>query len=73
MEMQTVVTLLTITVILLSVVIVTLLAIMIAVFVKIKRVMTSLDRVSRNVADATEWLTPARLFREFTQAFRRSK
>lgn len=71
MEMQTIVVLLTITVVLLSIVIVSLLAVAIAVLVKVRKIARSLERITTNVASATDWLTPAKVFSEAIKLFRK--
>ena len=71
MEMQTIVTLLTITVVVLSLVVVTLLAIAIAVLVKVRKIAQSVERVTANVATATEWLAPTKVLNEIVKLFRK--
>lgn len=69
MNSDLIITLLTITVILLSAVIIGLLAAVIAVLMKIRKVADKLNLVLANVAKATEWFSPAKLFDEARRAF----
>jgi uncharacterized protein YoxC len=71
METQTIITLLTIAVILLSTVMVALLAIVIVVLVKLQKIAQNLDNVMKNVAAASEWLTPAKVFGQIINLFRK--
>lgn len=73
MEAQTVITLLTITVVLLSVVIITLLVLAIWVLVKIKSIAQKADNITSNLVAATDWLVPSRVFRELAKVFRKNK
>ena len=73
MDDQTIVILLTIIVALLSLVIVTLLALAIVVLIKLKQIAKRADKVTNNLAAATEWLVPAKLFREAGRIFRNNK
>lgn len=68
---ETLIVLLTIAVILLSIVIVSLLTITILVLVKLRKIAQNIDRISNNVASASDWLSPAKLFGELARAFRR--
>lgn len=70
-DMTTAITLLTVTVILLSVVIVALLVTLIVVLVKVNRAVNTVNAVGRNIASATEWLSPVKIFQEAAKAFRR--
>jgi hypothetical protein len=71
MDAQIIITLLTITVILLSVVIVALLVLAIVVLVKLKQLAKRADKVTNNLAAATEWMVPAKLFYEARRIFRK--
>jgi hypothetical protein len=67
----TIITLLTIAVILLSIVIIALLAAVVMVVVKVNRIAKSLDDITSNVASATAWLSPMKLFSEAAKIFRK--
>lgn len=71
MDINVLVTLLTITVILLSIVIIGLLVTVIAVLVKVRQVAERLDVVLRNVASASEWLAPAKVISHISRIFRK--
>jgi hypothetical protein len=71
MESQTIITLLTITVILLSTVMVALLGIVIVVLVKLQKIAQNLDNVLKNVATASEWLTPTKVLGQIINLFRK--
>jgi hypothetical protein len=61
MDINVLVTLLTIAVVLLSAVIITMLVIAIALLVKVRRIAKSADAVMQNIASATEWIAPAKI------------
>ena len=71
MDMNLVVTLLTITVILLSIVIVALLVAMTVILVKVQRVIKSIDAITQNGASATEWLSPVTVLSHIAKLFRK--
>ena len=73
MEMQTIITLLTIVVILLSLVIVALLAVMIAVLIKVRKLAKNINRVTNKEDTATEWLAPAKIFSQASRMFKHRK
>lgn len=73
MEYQTIITLLTITVILLSVVIITLLVIAISTLIKLRRVTRNVDQIISNLAAASEWLIPGKLISEIMKLFNKNK
>lgn len=68
-DMQTVMVLLSIIVGLLSAVILVLLAVMIALLVKIRQVAKRIDTVTAGLARATEWFSPAKVFKEIAGLF----
>lgn len=70
MEMQTAITLLTITVSLLSGIIIVLLAVVIAILLKLRKLAAKLDIVLQNVAQASEWLVPAKVFGQIVNLFK---
>jgi len=70
-DMQTVIILLSVIVGLLSVVILALLAAVIALLVKLRQVARRVDTVTANLAMATEWLSPKKVFREISNLFSR--
>ena len=82
MDINLVITLLTVTVIILSVVIVAMLVVMTLVLVKIQRIVRSVDEithnvavsvdtVTRNVVSASEWLSPVTLITHIAKLFRK--
>jgi hypothetical protein len=44
---------------------------MIAVLVKLRQVASNLDRITNNVASATDWLAPAKVVGEIAKLFRK--
>ncbi len=70
MDLNLLVTLLTITVVLLSLVIITLLVIGIMVMVKVKRLVRHIDAVVHNVAEASEWLAPSKVIGHIVRLFK---
>lgn len=72
MDSNLIVGLLTAAVILLSIVILALLAVIIVVLLKVKKIMNNVHQISGNVASMTAWLTPAKLFGQARDLFRRS-
>lgn len=73
MDMNLVITLLTISVILLSVVIIALLAAVTLVIIKVNHIAKSVDQITSNIASATAWANPVKLFTEVFTAFRKNK
>jgi hypothetical protein len=71
MDNSTIITLLTIAVVLLSVVIIVVIVIAIVLLVKVKKLITDIQHIARNVAVITEWLTPTKLFGEIFKLIRR--
>lgn len=71
MEMQTIVVLLTITVILLSFAILTLLGTVIALLIKVRKIAESIEQVTVNVVSATEWLSVTKVIGEVAKLFRK--
>lgn len=71
METQTAITLLTIIVSLLSGIMILVLAAIIAILLKIRKLATNLDTVLQNVAQASEWLVPAKAFSQIVNLFRK--
>jgi hypothetical protein len=69
-DTNVVITLLTITVVLLSLVIVALLAIATVVLVKINRVLRSIEAITQNIASASDWLSPVKMFHHISKLFR---
>ncbi len=68
-DMQTVIVLLSIIVTILSIMVVVLLALAIVLLVKIRKIASTVDTVTTNIARATEWLSPAKVFKEISQLF----
>lgn len=71
MDSTVLVTLLSIAVILLSVVIVALLVVMTLVLVKVRRIAKSVDAITGNLVQATEWLTPTKVISQAIKLFRK--
>lgn len=71
MDIQVAITLLTICVVLLSVVILGLLITVIALLVQLRRVAQRVDHITTNVAAATDWLVPSKIFSEVARLFRK--
>lgn len=69
-DMQTVIILLSVIVGLLSFVILAMLVAMIALLVKLNRFAQRVDTVTANVARASEWLSPTKVFSEVKNLFR---
>lgn len=70
-QMQTAIILLSVLVGLLSVVIVALMAVVIALLIKIRNIAKTVDTVTANMARATEWLSPTKVFGEIGKLFRK--
>lgn len=70
-DLDAVVTLLTILVVMLTVITITVLTILIVVLIKIKQVANNVGTTAQNVAAATEWLRPAKLFAELSTVLRK--
>lgn len=73
METATAISLLTINVVVLSVVILALLIIVIVLVIKLNKLVSNMQQVSENVAKATEWLSPVKIFSEAGNLFRSLK
>lgn len=71
MDMDLIVTLLTITVIMLAVVIIGLIITVIIVLVKVRQLTKKANVVLANTAKATEWLSPAKVFQTAVNVFRK--
>lgn len=71
MDVDVLVTLLSVAVILQSVVIVALLVIMTLVLVKVHRIAKNMDAIMGNLAHATEWLTPTKVIAQVAKLFRK--
>lgn len=68
-DMQTVIVLLSIIVTILSVMVIALLGVMIALLIKTRRIIQRVDDVTANIAKATEWLSPTKMFGEIMRLF----
>jgi hypothetical protein len=71
METETVITLLTIAVSLLSGVVLVMLAIIVAILLKLRKLAQSLESTLQNVAQASEWLVPAKVIGQVINLFRK--
>lgn len=71
MEMQTIITLLTITVMLLSIVMIVLLGAVIAILFKLQTTLRQIEIILQNVATASEWVAPAKAINQIVKLFRR--
>ena len=69
-DMQTVIILLSVIVGLLSFVILVMLIAMISLLIKLNRFARRVDAVTANVARASEWLSPTKVFSEVKNLFR---
>lgn len=69
-DMQTVIILLSVITGLLSIMILALLGALIALLIKLRQLAARVDAVTTNIAKATEWLSPTKVFREVAQLFR---
>lgn len=70
-DAQTIIVLLTIIAALLSIVILVLLGTVISLLIRINAIMKKIDKITMNVASATDWLSPAKVFSEITKLFRK--
>ncbi|MBM3210549.1 hypothetical protein FJZ39_04405 [Candidatus Saccharibacteria bacterium] len=70
MDLNVVLVLLTIIVAILSLVIVALLAILIVVLMKVRKAAANVDKLANNLASATTWLVPGKIFSEASRAFK---
>lgn len=70
-DMQTVIILMTIVIIIHSVTIIVLFGVIIALLTKLKRLVNHAEATVSNIAQATEWLSPVKLFTEVVQLFRK--
>lgn len=68
-DMQTAIILLSIIVGLLSVVIVALLGVAIALLLKLRQIAKRVDTITTNVARASEWFSPTKVFSEIGKLF----
>ena len=66
-----IISLLTICVVLLSVVVVARMVVMITLVVKLREVAANLDHITNNVASASDWLVPSKVFSEVAKLFRK--
>lgn len=71
MDTQTTITLLTIAVLLLSTVVVVILGIVIAILLKVRKITQNVDALMQNLAEASEWLTPAKVLGQIVNLFRK--
>ncbi len=70
-DSSTIIVLLTITVIILSVVIVALLAVVTVLLLRLNKIAKNIEAMSNNFAEATQWLSPTKLFSTIVDTFRR--
>ncbi|MDO4713024.1 MAG: hypothetical protein Q4B05_03950 [Candidatus Saccharibacteria bacterium] len=68
-DMHTVVILLSVLVGLLSILSLIMMGVIIALLVKVRRIAHKVDTITGNIARATEWLSPAKVFGEIRQLF----
>ena len=69
-DMQTVIILMTVVIIIHSVTIIVLFGVIISLL-KLKRLVNQAEAAVSNIAQATEWLSPVKLFTEVVQLFRK--
>ena len=70
-DTDTVIILLTITVILLSVVIITMLTVATILLIKVRKIASNMQQISTNVAEASNWLSPFKVFAALSHAIKR--
>lgn len=70
-DMQTVIILMTVVIIIHSVTIIVLFGVIISLLTKLKRLVNQAEVAVANIAQATEWLSPVKLFTEVVQLFRK--
>ena len=70
-DMQTVIILMPVVIIIHSVTIIVLFGVIIALLTKLKRLVNHAEATVSNIAQATEWLSPVKLFTEVVQLFRK--
>ena len=70
-DAQTIIVLLTIIAALLSIVILVLLGTIISLLIRINAIMKKVDKITMNVASATDWLSPTKVFSEIKKLFRK--
>ena len=68
-DMQTVIILMTVVIIIHSVTIIVLFGVIISLLTKLKRLVNHAEVAVSNIAQATEWLSPVKLFTEVVQLF----
>ena len=71
-DMQTIIILLSVIVGLLSIVILALLGLIIGLLVKLGAIMKRIDTITTNVASATEWFSPIKVFKEIGKLFHKN-
>lgn len=71
MDTHTLIILLTIAVLLLSVMMIAVLAIAIIIVLKVRSIAERVNRITDNVANASEWLVPAKVMSEVVKLFRK--
>ena len=70
-DMQTVIILMTVVIIIHSVTIVVLFGVIISLLTKLKRLVNQAEAAVSNIAQATEWLSPVKVFTEVARLFRK--
>lgn len=70
-DMQTVIILMTVVIIIHSVTIIVLFGVIISLLTKLKRLVNRAEVVTHNIAQATEWLSPVKVFTEVARLFRK--
>jgi hypothetical protein len=70
MDVTTAISLLTVNLIVLSVVIVLLMIVTIVLIIKLNKIAHSIQQTTTNVANITEWFSPAKIFGEIVNAFK---
>lgn len=68
-EVQTAIVLLSIITGILSVIIIVLIGVIIAILIRLRQVIARIDRIASNISDATEWLSPVKVFKSIKQLF----
>lgn len=71
-DMQTVIILLSVVAGLLSVMTLVVLGVLIALLIKLRQLATRVDTVTTNIAKATEWFSPSKVFGEVARLFKKA-
>ncbi len=70
-DMQTIIILLTVIVGILSIMVIVLMSLIIMLLIKMRKIAQKVDDVTKNIAKATEWLSPMKIVSEIAQLFKK--